>query len=114
MTRHLSMEAMVFVADQHRDRTPGFARLFERRRNSRRIGIILDQVIIDAESVEKRFGVHRSRILRDAVTRPAPIADHEYHWNVEAQRPAPQRISRFHQAGILYQYDRRPASRDQS
>src|SRR5687767_13539146 len=57
MTRLLAIETVVLVAHQHGDGPVHLARLLERDGDAWRIGIALDQVIVDVERVEEALGI---------------------------------------------------------
>src|SRR5687768_166105 len=64
-------EAVVFVADEYRQRPLVLCRFLERDVDARRICVVLDEVVVDVERVQKALGIGRRGVGRDAVARPA-------------------------------------------
>src|SRR5207342_3462447 len=96
----LAVEAVVFVADQYDDRPLRLRRLLEGDADARRVGIALDEVVIEAERVDETLGIGRGGVGGDAVPSPAAIADHQYHRHVQSEQPATDRVARLHHPGI--------------
>src|SRR5215211_6601959 len=89
----LAIEAVIFVAYKHSNRPLGLLRLLKSHRNSRGVLVVFHQIIVNAKRIDEALGISGRGILGDTVTGPTPITDHQHHWNVQAQRPAPKRIS---------------------
>src|SRR5207253_7657038 len=79
---------------------------FKGHRNPRRISTGFDQVIVNTKGMQEALGVRSGGILGEAVPGPSPVPNHQHHGNVQAQSPAAERVSRFHQASILDEDDR--------
>ena len=83
-----------------------FCRFLERDVDARRVGVVLDEVVVDVERVQEALGVGRRGVGRDAVARPAAQAHHQHDRHFHAQEPAADRIAGLHEAGVLDEHDR--------
>src|SRR5262249_45374438 len=102
----LPVEAMVFVAHEHRDWSLGLFGLFKGHRNPRRISTGFYEVVVNPEGMQEALGVRSGGILGDAVPSPPAVSNHQHHRNIQAQSPAAERVAGFHQASILNKDDR--------
>ncbi len=72
----LAVEPVIFVADQHYDRTHRLPALLEGFRDARSVLVVLYQEVLQAERVQERLRVTRGRVGRDTATGPPSVPDH--------------------------------------